>query len=170
MSIDLSLPYYNMLKKFFGWKEIQHDNQLNMHHVIPISTYWPDIAENIAGLLKDDHIKLHQELDIPIRMFSRMTREQRKRENWHIVLTESDIEGRADIQRAYLEWIDKLPNFLQDMHEEKLWELAQYEAGKFKRLTWEEYPLELWAAMENHWNYIDIMKESSKYIYKKLRW
>lgn len=138
--------------------------------MIPISTYWPDIKENIALILKDDHKELHRELDIPMREFSRMTREQRKRENGHIVLTESDIEGRADMQRAYLEWLDKLPNFLQDMHEVKLWELVQFEAEKFKRLTGEAYPVELWEAMENHWTYIDIMKEASKYIYKKLRW
>lgn len=159
-----------MLKRFFGWREPEHSNPMNAHHVIPISTYWPDIEQNIAGLLKDDHAKLHQELDIPMRVFSKMTRDQRKRENGHIVLTESDIEGRADIQRAYLEWVEKLPNFLYDMHEVKLWDLAQFEAEKFKRLTGKDYQIELWDAMENHWTYIDIMKESSKYIYKKLRW
>jgi len=159
-----------MLKRFFGWREETPNNQRNAHHVLPLSIHWPDVEENVALILKDDHRRLHNELDIPMRIFTKMTRNQRKRENWHLILTESDIEWRADIQRAYLEWVDRLPNFLQDMHEVKLWDLAQYEADKFNRLTGEDYKVELWDAMENHWTYIDIMKESSKYIYKKLRW
>lgn len=143
---------------------------VDRHHVLPIVVYWPDIAENLENLIQQDHVALHKQLDISGRYLSTLTREQRKRENGHIVLTESDIEGRADMQRAYLEGIDKLPNFLQDMHEVKLWDLAQFEADKFKRLTGEEYPVQLWDAMENHWQYIDIMKEASKYIYKKLKW
>jgi len=99
-----------------------------------------------------------------------LTRNQKKRENGHIVLTTDDIEGRAYMQNLYLEDVNKLPNFLQEMHDTKLWELAQFEAEKFKRLTGGEYPVELWEAMQNHWTYIDIMKESSKYIYKKIRW
>lgn len=156
-------------RNFVSWVN-KVKTAVDKHHVLPIVVYWPDIAENLENLLQTDHVSLHKQLDISGRYLSTLTREQRKRENGHIVLTESDIEGRADMQRAYLEWIDKLPNFLQDMHEVKLWELVQFEAEKFKRLTGEAYPVELWEAMENHWTYIDIMKEASKYIYKKLRW
>jgi hypothetical protein len=143
---------------------------VDRHHVLPIVVYWPDIAENLENLIQSDHVALHKQLDISGRYLTTLTREQRKRENGHIVLTESDIEWRADMQRMYLEGIEKLPHFLQELHDTKLWELAQYEAGKFKRLTGTEYPVELWEAMQNHWTYIDIMKEASKYIYKKLRW
>jgi len=143
---------------------------VDKHHILPIVVYWPDIAENLENLVQQDHINLHKKLDITGRYLGNLTREQRKRENWHVVLTASDIEGRADMQRMYLEWLDKLPNFLQDMHDVKLWDLAQYEADKFKRLTGEEYPIILWEAMQNHWTYIEIMKEASRYIYKKLKW
>jgi len=156
-------------RSFVNWVN-RVKTAVDRHHVLPIVVYWPDIAENLENLIQRDHINLHKKLDISGRYLGTLTREQRKRENGHIVLTESDIDGRADMQRMYLEWIDKLPNFLQDMHEVKLWELAQFEAEKFKRLTGEEYPVELWEAMQNHWTYIDIMKESSKYIYKKIRW
>ncbi len=156
-------------RNFVSWVN-RVKTAVDRHHVLPIVVYWPDIAENLENLIQQDHVSLHKQLDISGRYLSTLTREQRKRENGHIVLTESDIDGRADMQRMYLEWIDKLPNFLQDMHEVKLWELAQYEAKKFKRLTGDDYPVELWEAMGNHWQYIDIMKESSKYIYKKLKW
>lgn len=142
---------------------------VDKHHVLPICTYGPDIAENLEQLRQEDHIRVHKALDISGRYMSTLTREQRKRENGHIVLTESDIQWRADIQWMYLEGVDKLPNFLQEMHDVKLWELAEYEAGKFKRLTGEEYPLQLWDVLSNHGQYVDIQKEMSKYIYKKLR-
>lgn len=142
---------------------------IDRHHVLPIQLYWPDIIENLEPLRQEDHVRLHKSLDISGRFMGTLTREQRKRENGHIVLTESDIQGRADMQWMYLEGVDKLPNFLQELHEVKLWELAEYEAGKFLRLTGEQYPLELGEALDNHWQYIDIQKEMSRFIYKKLR-
>lgn len=143
---------------------------IDKHHVLPICVYWPDIAENLEDMHQEDHVKLHKQLDISGRYLWTLTRNQRKRENGHIVLTTDDIEGRAYMQQIYLEDVNKLPNFLQEMHELKLWELATYEANKFKRLTGSDYPLELWETLENHWQYIDIQKEASKYIYKKLKW
>lgn len=156
-------------KDFLSWVDKSH-NQIDRHHIIPVSAYWPDIAENLDDLLQSDHIKLHQELDVPSRHFSRMKRKQRIRENGHIVLTPDDIEWRADIQREYLSNVNNLPWYLQEMHDIKLGELAWFEAKKFKRLTWTDYPIELWEALENHWQYIDIQKEASRHICKKLKW
>lgn len=155
-------------RSFVNWVN-RVKTAVDRHHVLPIVVYWPDIAENLENLIQSDHVALHKQLDISGRYLSNLTREQRKRENGHIVLTESDIEGRADMQRAYLEWIDKLPNFLQDMHEVKLWELVQFEAEKFERLTGDQYPLEIGEVLQNHQQYIDIQKEASKFIYKKLK-
>lgn len=142
---------------------------IDKHHVLPIAIYWPDISENIEPMLQEDHKKLHQELDIARRYLSTLTRNQRKRENGHIVLTTSDIEWRADLQRKYLEDVDKLPNFLQELHDVKLWDLATFEAKKFERLTGDQYPLEIGEVFQNHQQYIDIQKEASKFIYKKLK-
>lgn len=143
--------------------------RVEQHHVIPVSLFWPDIAENLEWLIQTDHQKLHSMMDMPMNLFSKLTRAQRKRENGHIVLTESDIEWRADIQRVYLENVDKLPWFMQDLHDIKLGELATSESMKFERLTQETYPLELWDALGNHQLYIDIQKEISKWIYQKLK-
>jgi len=143
---------------------------VDKHHILPIQAYWPDTKENIQVVLQNHHKLIHENLDIAFRYFAQVIRKQRQRENWHIVLTESDIEGRADIQRSYLEWVDKLPMWwMIDMHEIKLWQLAELENEKLFRLTWDKMDIELWDTLTNHGHYVDIQKELSKEIYKRLK-
>lgn len=144
-------------------------NDISNHHVIPVQAWWPNTPENIAEVLESDHKRIHQELDVAWRYFSERTRKQRLKENWHILLTAGDIEWRADIQRVYLEWVDKLPNFLQDLHEVKIWELATSENEKLFRLTWDRMEIILWGIMHNHQMYVDIQKETSRAIYLILK-
>lgn len=144
-------------------------NDIDKHHIIPIGCYGPDIAENITLVTAADHKKIHETLDIARRYYSGLLRKQRLRENWHIILTESDIEWRANIQRVYLEWVDKLPSPFDEMHEIKIWELCESEANKLHRLTWDTYDYELWDVLHNHSIYVDIQKEISKDIYFRLK-
>ena len=145
----------------------KHD--VDAHHCLPISCYGQNVKENIASMLMVDHKKVHQQLDIAYRYFNNMIRKQRMLENWHIVLTTSDIEGRADIQRAYLSGVHKLVNYVQDMHEVKLWELTGLENEKLFRLTNDRYKIQLWDTLQNHQTYVDIQKEISKAIYSKIK-
>ena len=139
--------------------------------MIPISTYWGDYKENIAKILKSDHSPvIHRNNDIASRLFSVLKRKQRIRENGKILLTESDIEWRADIQRMYLEGVQNLPQWrMIDMHNIKLWEVAMREANKFNKLTGENYIPELWDYKHNHQLYIDIQKEISKEIQRLIK-
>lgn len=143
--------------------------EIDKHHILPVSCYGPNIAENMADTLRNDHKAVHEKLDSAWRYYNNAVRRQRMKENWHIVLTVDDIEGRAEIQRTYLDWVDWLPNYLQDMHEIKLWELVAIENDKLFRIIWDRMKVDLWDTMTNHWYYIDIQKEISKAIYSRLR-
>ena len=151
------------------WELNRRKYDVDKHHILPISSFWPNVSENIAEVLMADHKKIHQTLDLAYRYFATLTRKQKMIENGHIVLTVDDIEGRAEIQRAYLDWVHKLPNFLQEMHELKLGDLAMLENEKLYRLTNDKIAIELWDTLHNHWLYVDIQKELSKAIYKKLK-
>lgn len=153
----------------YVWQLNRRKHDVDKHHILPISSYWPNIPENIADVLMADHKKIHQTLDVAYRYFSTIIRKQRSRENWHIVLTVDDIEGRADIQRAYLDWVHKLPNFLQQMHEIKLGELVIIENEKLSRLVHDKLSIELGSTLTNHSIYVEIQKELSKAIYKRLK-
>ncbi len=159
---------YNDYASFLWWVN-KNKTAIDKHHIIPLQTYWPDLKENIADVLQTDHKIIHNTLDISWRYFSTLIRKQRKKENWNIVLTENDIDGRREIQNLYFEDAHKLPIHLKEMHDVKTWELLEKEAFKFKRLTWEEYPIEIWETLDNILIYNDIQKEISKEIYKKLR-
>ena len=163
-----------MFKNFLDYKEHvsrlnRNKNDIDRHHILPVSSFWPNTPENIAEMMISDHRKVHQTLDTAYRYQATMVRKQRMRENGHIVLTQDDIDWRAEIQRTYLDWVSKLPNFLQDMHEVKLGELVLLEQGKLARLTNDILEVELWDTMENHQTYIEIQKEISKTIYDILK-
>jgi hypothetical protein len=103
----------------------------------------------------------------------KMLRSQRKRENWHIVLTESDIDWRWDMQWLFLEWSSKLPDSLQDLNREKLIELAISESSKLTLIWGGELEItEDLSLKDAHELYIEIQKEISRRLYSLInrRW
>lgn len=57
----------------------KHD--VDKHHVLAISSFGPNIKENIVDLLTTDHKKVHQVLDVAYRYFATLIRRQRMKEN-----------------------------------------------------------------------------------------
>ena len=152
------------------WIKSNQYKPTELHHLLPVSCNWGNYQENIAKVLKTDHRKIHETLDIPFRKFNWMVRKQRERENWKVLLLESDIEWRADIQRAYLEKVPELQYWrMKDMHDIKMWDIAKREFNKFNNLTWESYSPELWDVFQNHQLYVDTQKEISKEIQRLIR-
>lgn len=143
--------------------------KLENHHVIPLQAFWEDQRYNIAKCLQRDHVDVHQKNDIPYRYRGPAIRKQRQRENGHIVLTTDDINGRADIQRRYLEWVKNLPVHLIDMHEVKLSETLEAWNGKLQRLIWETLEIDETNYLEKFESWIRIQKEISIEIYKIIK-
>lgn len=139
-----------------------------LHHILSLQIFWPDIHENKAIVWDKEHVLIHQAQDIPYRYRWTMIRNQRIRENWHIVLTNSDLEWRRDIQWLYLEWSAKLPNALQDMNLIKLLQLTERENKKLMRMWVDPVNIDTSSLLKIHWSYIDIQKEISKRFYKLL--
>ena len=147
----------------------QQGQRIEKHHILPISAYWPDVLQNLAWVLQDDHISIHRSMDISSRIFNEAVRQQRKQMNWHVVLTEPDILGIASIQKHYLWGIENLPDRAIDMHDIKLWELATLEVNKLSEMVWAAYQIDLWDALYNHQQYIEAQILQSRHILSLLQ-
>lgn len=153
----------NNNNEYQEWLETQENVSKAIHHVLALQVYGPDIKENLAPMRTIDHINLHKEQNIPYKYMWRLVRKQRKRENWHIILTEDDISGRWEMQGLFLEWNSNLPGAIQDLNKTKLLELWEYENNKLISYGWE--PLEIednLDLLEIHSKYIEIQKEISR--------
>lgn len=135
-----------------------------------LQLFWEDSKHNLAKLLDYDHVHLHKNCDIPYRYRWPAIRRQRQRENWHIVITTDDINGRADLQRRYFEWLKYLPNHIQDMHEVKMSETLEVWNEKLKRLIWQTMDIDKNNFSEKFEIWVNIQKEISIEIYKIIKW
>jgi len=153
---------FNDYTKYLWFKQNKYKPKED-HHVMPIALGWWDYLENIATVLKEDHKKIHDTMDIPFRQFNQMVRKQRMRENWKVLLEPSDWEWRSDMQELYLEWYDKLKYWwMKDMHDRKIWAQAINAVNEYNKFTWDNYIPEIWNALDSHWLYITAKKELSK--------
>ncbi len=140
-----------------------------LHHCLAIGMYWPDCNENKALVTPTDHIDhIHRQLDIFWKKYSTMKRKQSELENWHVVLTERDIEGRAEMQRLYNEWIKRLDFVFKDMYTIKYKELAERQNDKLERLTGDKITLDHTDYNTSFESYIESQKELAREIYQSL--
>ena len=156
---------------------LDYQNRLNtqkqitkeVHHVLSLQIFWPDIQENKVQLYQWDHVEIHKMQDIPYRYRSQMIRKQRMRENGHMVITENDLKGRHEIQWLYLEWSSKLPKAIQDINNYKLWQLLKYENKVNAQIDIPKIESQNKDLLSIHQDYIQAQIERSNYIYKLLK-
>lgn len=166
-SLDQSLyrGEYQKYRSFLVDKNINSQ----LHHCLAVGVYWPDCDANKALVSSHDHIEhIHRNLDIFWKRYSHMKRAQNIKESWHVVLTESDIEGRSDIQRDFNDWIKRLDFVFRDMYTRKYKELAERQNEKLERLTWDKIILDHFDYTTSFEWYVDAQKELSKVIYECL--
>ena len=144
------------------------------HHVIPICIHWEDIKENIYRLLQEKHRDRHSVLWYSKRRYSELTRMYKKYSNSHLVLRPSDIDFQALMQREFFENLHKLSDEDQQVHVNKMSELYDHWWNKYKKITNDNFDIELWddkiANFNNLHNwYNDIKKEICQNLINRLQ-
>lgn len=122
-----------------------------VHHVIPISLWWPDKPQNLMELEKSTHRHvLHATLDIPMIKYKTHTRKIKLRLNDTLIIPPDAVDMMGDIQKEFFLNIGKLPKRLQQKHVWSMMQLCDLEKAKCVKL-WMDY-----ADKPNQWReYVD---------------
>lgn len=146
------------------------------HHIIPISTWWEDIKENIVHILDYDHKIIHDTLDIAMRFYSEKVRKIKEKTNHHLIVKPETIELWWDLQREYFSRIHQLPSWIQKVHLDSMNSNMLFRDEQYKRIA-HDTMLEWWYPQgktfadkfhSTHENYLDVKKSITKEVWKIL--
>lgn len=113
------------------------------HHVVPISIGGWDCEQNIIFLTNEEHVKLHQIMNIPydsIRLF-------RKRTNHILFVNEYYVRELALVQEIFFKNLDKIDPFVieliaNSLHQLVLKAVNEYQISKFSIVERFDTPLQ----------------------------
>lgn len=87
-----------------------------IHHLDPVSTFWEHIEPNLVSLEKDKHKEIHDILNIPMRVYSKLHRRERIANNWKIIIDPDWLRYRYDLKREYHNNIGRLDEETKNLH------------------------------------------------------
>lgn len=116
---------------------------MERHHITPLSLYGLDKECNIAVVSYHDHNLIHQQMNYPSHIFSKMWREFRKKHNGKRACDLAMVQDILAMQKGYLDRCKNLPKDLYFLHCTKLSELANfyypYEGSMNYEMVWLAY-------------------------------
>lgn len=115
---------------------------IEVHHVVPVSLFGIDKDCNKHPLEREIHRELHDILDMKKWTYWRLHRRERIHNNHKSILDSKDLDMRYDLQRSYFSSYSKLPEELQDIHDNKMLEMQKYYWWILEKITWNVYNIE----------------------------
>jgi hypothetical protein len=117
---------------------------MEKHHWLPLSLYGIDHGSNIIAVEHNLHVVIHNVMNYRYRTFTRMWRAFRKRHNHKTSMDDAMVRDVLRMQGGYLDRYTGLPKIAQDMHFQKVNELAllynpSHRWDKSWRYLWKKY-------------------------------
>ncbi len=112
---------------------------IERHHLLPISLGWADKKYNIIELKSTVHSELHKTLDLAPHIYSKLVRKAREKTNHRIVYAPDDIEVWANMQRMFFDRFRHLALYLQHEHIKNMMLQYDHHTDLYKTITWDEF-------------------------------
>lgn len=108
------------------------------------------------------HDLTHEILDINSKLYHKLLRKVREKNNWKLILWPIELEYIYDMQREYFINYNKLPRDIKNMHDIKMRETVVYFNNQYKSITGEEFNIEYDWFHEWHERQIEIHKSTAQ--------
>ena len=115
------------------------------------------------------HDLTHEILDINSKLYHKLLRKVREKNNWKLILWPIELEYIYDMQREYFINYNKLPRDIKNMHDIKMRETVIYFNNQYKQITWEEFNIEYDWFHEWHEKQIEIHKSTAQELIDTLK-
>lgn len=148
------------------WRELSRPNK---HHRQPIGMNGLDKECNRMRMEDAKHNITHEILDINSKLYHKLLRKVREKNNWKLILWPIELEYIYDMQREYFINYNKLPRDIKNMHDIKMRETVVYFNNQYKSITWDDFDIEYNWFHEWHEKQIEIHKSTAQELIDTLK-
>lgn len=115
------------------------------------------------------HDLTHEILDINNKLYHKLLRRVREKNNWKLILWPIELDYIYDMQREYFMNYNRLPSDIRSMHDIKMRETVIYFNNQYKSITWKEFNIEYDLFHEWHEKQIEIHKSTAQELIDTLK-
>ncbi len=141
------------------WRELVEPNK---HHWQPIWMNWLDKECNRMIMEETKHRITHEILDINGKLYHKLLRKVREKNNWKLILWPDNLEYIYDMQREYFMNYNRLPSDIKSMHDIKMKETVDYFNNQYNLITGDNFDIDYDWFNEWHEKQIQIHKYTAQ--------